>query len=70
MLWLWCRAAAVAPIQSLAWERPYAVGAALKSRKKKKKKKKKKNLMLLLTLVPGYLPGLLRGFSKIITSSA
>ena len=29
-LWLWCRLAAVAPIEALAWEPPYAVGGALK----------------------------------------
>ena len=40
LLCLWRRPAAVAPIQPLAWESPYAVGAALKSQKKKKKKKK------------------------------
>ena len=34
--WLWCRPAAVAPIQSLAWEPPCAVGEAPKSKKKKK----------------------------------
>ena len=33
---LWCRSAAVAPIQPLAWELAYASGAALKRRKKKK----------------------------------
>ena len=27
---LWCRLAAVAPIRTLAWELPYATGAALK----------------------------------------
>ena len=37
---LWCRLAATAQIQSLAWEPPYAVGAALKRQKTKKKKKK------------------------------
>ena len=37
--WLWCRSVAVAPIQPLAWELPYAAGEALKSKKKKKKKK-------------------------------
>ena len=37
LLWLWCRPAAIAPIEPLAWEPPYAAGAALKSRKKKKK---------------------------------
>ena len=41
LLWLWCRPAAVAPIQPLAWEPPYAMGAALEKTKKKKKKKKK-----------------------------
>ena len=29
LLWLWYRPAATAPIQPLAWELPYAVGAAL-----------------------------------------
>ena len=32
LLWLWYRQAAVAPIQLLAWELPYATGAALKSK--------------------------------------
>ena len=31
LLWLWRRPAAVALIQPLAWERPFATGAALKS---------------------------------------
>ena len=39
LLWLWCRPAAVAPIPPLAWEPPYAMGAALKAKKKKKRKK-------------------------------
>ena len=34
LLWLWCRAVAAAPIQPLAWELPYAPGAALKRKKK------------------------------------
>ena len=33
LLWLWCRCAAVAPIQPPAWELPYAAGAALKQTK-------------------------------------
>ena len=37
LLWLWCRPAAVAPVGPLAWEPPYALGAALKKQKKKKK---------------------------------
>jgi len=36
LLWLWCRPAGTAPIQPLAWEPPYAKGAALKRQKKKK----------------------------------
>ena len=40
LLWLWHRPAAVAPIQPLAWEPPYAAGEHLKKEKKKKKKKK------------------------------
>ena len=35
LLWLWCRPAATALIQPLAWEPPYAVGAALKETKTK-----------------------------------
>ena len=29
---LWCRLAAIAPIQPLVWEPPYIMGAALKSK--------------------------------------
>ena len=32
-LWLWWKPAVVAPIGPLAWEPPYASGAALKSNK-------------------------------------
>ena len=38
LLWLWCRPAAVTLIRPLAWEPPYVVGVALKSKIKKKKK--------------------------------
>ena len=31
-MWLWRRPAAIAPIQSLAWELPYATGVARKSK--------------------------------------
>ena len=31
---MWCRPAATAPIQPLAWEPPYATDAALKRQKK------------------------------------
>ena len=40
LLWLWCRPATTALIRPLAWEPPYAAGAALKRQKQKKKKKK------------------------------
>ena len=40
LLWLWCRLEAIALIRPLAWEHPYASGAALQKKKKKKKKKK------------------------------
>ena len=38
LLWLWCRPAAAASIQPLAWELPYATGVAVKEKKTKKKK--------------------------------
>ena len=37
LLWLWRRAAAVATIRPLAWELPYATGAAPKRKRKRKK---------------------------------
>ena len=37
LLCLWCRPAATAQIQPLAWETPYAAGVALKRKKPKKK---------------------------------
>ena len=48
LLWLWRRPVATAPIQPLAWEPPYAAGAAQEiattttKRQKTKKKKKEK----------------------------
>ena len=39
LLWLWCMLTATAPIRPLAWEAPYAAGAALEMAKKDKKKK-------------------------------
>ena len=38
LLWLWHRLMVTAPIESLAWESPYAVGVALERPKYKKKK--------------------------------
>ena len=42
LLGLWRRLAAAALMQRLAWELPYATGAALKRKNKKKKMKDKK----------------------------
>ena len=41
LLWLWCRPAATASIRPLAWEPPYANGAALENAKRQKRKKEK-----------------------------
>jgi len=42
LLWLWYRLAATALIRPLAWEPPYAAGAAQEMAKRQKKKKRKK----------------------------
>ena len=39
LLWLWRRPAATVPIRPLAWEAPYAVGAALENTHTQKKDK-------------------------------
>ena len=41
LLWLWHRPSAAAAIQPLAWELPYAAGAALKRQKQKQRKENK-----------------------------
>ena len=38
LLWLWYRPVAIAPIQPLAWEPPYATGTALKNKPKKRER--------------------------------
>ena len=43
LLWLWCRPAATTPIGPLAWEPPYASGAALARQKDKTKNKNRDN---------------------------
>ena len=40
LLWLWGRPAALAPIRPLAWELPFASGAALEIKNKTKQNKK------------------------------
>ena len=54
--WLWCGPAATAVIGLLAWELPYATGAALKNTKKKKNKeigKERKKFSYLLLEING-----------------
>ena len=57
LLWLWCRPVAIALIRPLAWEPPYAAGAAqeMTKRQKKEKKRKKKNEFPLQRLVQVYI---------------
>ena len=49
LLWLWCRLAAVAMTQPLALEFPYAVDAALKSKKMKTPKQENKKIKFMVT---------------------
>ena len=60
LLWLWCRSAAVAPIGLLAWEPPYAEGAALEKSKRQKKmlfvialENKQEHVYIAFKVVPG-----------------
>ena len=46
LVMLWCRPSAVALIGPLAWELPYAMGVALKSRGGKKNTQNKKQYLL------------------------
>ena len=48
LLWLWCRLAATVPIEPLAWEPPYATGAALEKAKRQKKKKNHKSVVVVV----------------------
>ena len=50
LLWLWCRPAATAPTGPLAWEPPYATGAA-QEMAKRQKKKRKENVSRVLPLL-------------------
>ena len=43
LVWLWRRPVATDLIRPLAWEPPYAMGAALEKTKRQKDKKKKQN---------------------------
>ena len=48
LLWLWRRLAAISPIGPLAWESPYAAGAALKKKKKAKNNNNKEERTITL----------------------
>jgi len=61
LLWLWCRLVATAPIQPLAWEPPYAAGAAQRNSKKDKQNKTKKPRIQPL---PHHLAGPPSGFKQ------
>ena len=52
MLWLWCRPVATAPIQPLAWEPPYAMGAAqeIATTTTTKDKRQKKKIVITLNV--------------------
>ena len=43
LLWLWCRPVATALIRPLAWEPPYAAGAAQEMAKRQKTNKQTKD---------------------------
>ena len=47
LLWLWCRPVATALIRSLAWEPPYALGAAPEKTKNKQTKQTNKQTKTL-----------------------
>jgi len=51
LLWLWRRPVGTAPIGPLAWEPPYAAGAALEKAKKKDQKKKKSSRGVIYSMV-------------------
>ena len=48
LLWPWCRLAAAALVGPLAWEHPYATGAALKRQERKKEGERKEERKLNL----------------------
>ena len=52
LLWLWCRLAAIALIRPLAWEPPYAAGAALKNNNNNSNNKMYPSPAVVLHIVP------------------
>ena len=53
LLWLWCKPVATAPIGPLAWEPPYAMGAAQEMAKKTKNKTKQKRIIFSKIYISG-----------------
>ena len=47
LLWLWHRTAATAPIQPIAWELPYVLGAALKTLHSPPQKKFNQDILIV-----------------------
>ena len=64
LLWLWCRPAATALIEPLAWEPPRASDAALK-RDQKEKEKKGKNYMFASEISQNIFPLVNKHFFKV-----
>ena len=54
LLWLWCRLAGTALLRPLAWEPPYATGAALKRQKAKNKTKQNKKTKKTIRAITHY----------------
>ena len=54
-LWLWRRPAATAPIRPLAWEPPYAAGAAQEMAKKTKNRNNKNKTIHYLHYFPWHI---------------
>ena len=47
LLWLWCRPAAVVPIQALAWELPYVTAAALERKEGRTEGRKEGKIIIM-----------------------
>ena len=50
---VWRRLVATTPIRPLAWEPPYAAGAALEKKAKRQKKKERKERLSRVCLIKG-----------------
>ena len=66
VLWLWCRPAATALIRPLAWEPPYAAGAALENKQQQQQQQQNPFSLSLLQNLSHGIPNfhLLMSFSN------